>query len=351
MMDPKGSSASPSGSLPYPEAIALLSKAKSSVILSHVSPDPDAYGSICSLALFLEENISGHSATLVNVDSEKVHHPYIPGSERVLAHPPEGLNPDVVIVCDSGELNRIGDELASWVLRLGKPIVNIDHHQSNPNFGEINLVEVSASSTCEILFCLFEAFGKNSKCSISAQVAEALLAGILGDTGGFRYRSTTAETLRRAAVLMDCGARLDQLTRHLFGSVPLASLKLSGIATQKMHLFADNRIAGACITEEDYQAAGATAFDGDDIAELLRDIEGVEISYSIRRMEEKWKASLRTVLEDVDLSEIARSFGGGGHRAAAAFRASGEISDIVARLEISLQNALQHSKLSRGGNG
>jgi phosphoesterase RecJ-like protein len=260
---------------------------------------------------------------------------------------PGDFQPDLIITCDSGELNRVGDELEQWVLLKGEtPLINIDHHESNNNFGTINVVETGASSTSELVVDLFHVWKGTLDAGIEMpkEAAECLLAGILGDTGAFRYRSTTAETLEKSAELIRAGARLDYLTNHLFGSVPLSTVKMNGIGLQKMRTLCGGRIAGVAITEEDYATVGGGPADAEELAELFRDIEGVEVAYSLRWVDGKWKASLRTARADVDLAAVATSFGGGGHRAAAAFRASGELSDILTRLECSLEKALPEVK-------
>ncbi|MCI5064268.1 bifunctional oligoribonuclease/PAP phosphatase NrnA [bacterium] len=332
----------------YQAAIELFQQAESVAVFSHVGPDPDAYGSSCAMAIFLEELAVHQGRSLdvvvVNEDAEAARLDFIPRSQQVMTTPESESAIDLVVVCDCGEQHRVGETLDQWISESGLPRISIDHHQSNPLFGDVNIVDTEMSSTCELLYDLFAfwraaAPGKVPECS--PLLADCLLAGILGDTGGFRYRSTGAGTLEKAASLLEHGARLPFLSQELFGSTPLSTVQLNARAVEKMRLFADGRIAGVCLTHEDYDAVGAGDGDVEGLVELLRDIEGVEISYTIRAVEDRWKASLRTGRDDVDLSVIAQSFGGGGHRAASAFRASGSVSELISRLEKLLTEALE----------
>jgi len=325
-------------------AVEVISKSSSIAILSHISPDPDAYGSSCGLAHIIRQSLPSCDVRLFNEDADAARErlAFLPGAESV-DHETESWCPDLFITCDAGELNRVGDRLEQWVVsNKNVPLINIDHHESNNNFGTVNVVDTKASSTSELVIDLFHEWktSSDSKSLLPKNAAECLLAGILGDTGAFRYRSTTADTLEKSAELLRSGARLDVLTRHLFGSVPLSTVKMNGIGFQKMRTLCDGRIAGVAITEEDYKRVAGGPEDAEELAELLRDIEGVEISYSVRWFDGKWKASLRTSRADVDLAAVSTSFGGGGHRAAAAFRASGALNDIVARLESALEKVL-----------
>lgn len=326
------------------EAVGLISESPSIAILSHFNPDPDAYGSSCGLAHIIRSMVPTCDVRVFNEDADSARERlgFLSGAELVSCLPGD-FQPALIITCDSGELNRVGDKLEQWVLSKGEtPLLNIDHHASNNNFGIINVVDTGASSTSELVVDLFDVWKGTLEVGVDMpkEAAECLLAGILGDTGAFRYRSTTAETLEKSAELIRAGARLDYLTNHLFGSVPLSTVKMNGIGLQKMRTLCGGRIAGVAITEEDYATVGGGPEDAEELAELFRDIEGVEVAYSLRWVDGKWKASLRTARADVDLAAVATSFGGGGHRAAAAFRATGELNDILTRLECALEKAL-----------
>lgn len=326
------------------EAVRCITESQSIAILSHFNPDPDAYGSSCGLAHIIRSCMPTCDVRVFNEDADTARErlAFLSGSESVSSSP-EGFQPTLIITCDSGELNRVGDDLEQWVLsKSSTPIINIDHHESNNNFGTINVVNTGASSTSELVMDLFHVWSGSldDGFNMPKDGAECLLAGILGDTGAFRYRSTTADTLEKSAALIRAGARLDYLTNHLFGSVPLSTVKMNGIGLQKMRTLCGGRIAGVAITEEDYATVSGGPGDAEELAELFRDIEGVEVAYSLRWVDGKWKASLRTARADVNLAAVATSFGGGGHRAAAAFRASGELNDILTRLESALEKAL-----------
>lgn len=321
-------------------ALQLLSRSKSVFIFSHVNPDPDAYGSSCGLQKLLQANDPQKTVTVFNPDGVLERQAYIPGVREVLHEIDKEGKPDLIVVCDCGELYRVGDEFEQWISASEVPVLNVDHHQSNPLFGSVNFVRTDTSSTSELFVDLYLQWKEQDPTLVLPKEAcDCWLAGILGDTGGFRYRSASAETLKKAAMLVEQGGRMNELTQHLFGSVPMATLKLQSRAVEQMRVCENGAIVGSCIRQEDYEATGSCSEDADNLVELLRDIEGVVISYTLRWLDGKWKASLRTVSEEIDLATVAKDFGGGGHRAAAAFRIGGDLEEIAERLEAKLQGA------------
>ena len=314
----------------------LIDGSKTIAIISHFNPDPDAYGSICGLMLGLRSYNKELDISCYNQDGIKEEYHYIPAIKEVLSDFSNEYNPDLVIICDCGDKSRIGEAFLAKLNSYSCPTICIDHHVSNPLYGTENLVKVGASSTCEIVYNILDFL--NVK--ISEEIALALLSGIVGDTGGFRYRSTSAQTLRVASVLVDAGASLSLITEQMYGSVAMSTIRLESFALQNLQLLKEGRIAGVVITDEHYELNGATSDDGEMLAEIIRDIKGVRISYSIRRMDEIWKVSLRTSSPDIDLASVASSFGGGGHAAAAAFRFSQDIEDILPVLQKKLSALL-----------
>ncbi|MCB0319657.1 MAG: bifunctional oligoribonuclease/PAP phosphatase NrnA [Bdellovibrionales bacterium] len=318
----------------FGKARDLIQGASSIVIFTHVSPDADAFGSSCGLQIALQQ--AGKQVTCYNPDIDQSDYEFIPGVKDVRAFPEENTQPDIIVVCDCGELSRIGSELVAWVSQKSVPIVNIDHHITNDSFGTVNIVGTDFSSTAELVTVFLEF----ADIAIPPNCAEALLTGIVGDTGCFRYRSATSDTLRRAAALIDNGARLANVTDHLYGSVSLASIRLEALALGKLELLAGGKVAGVVITQSDLQDAQANSDDAGHLTEKIRDIEGVVVAYTIRWRDGVWKVSLRTANPNVDLARVAQNFGGGGHKAAAAFRFSRELHEMLPRLQAELIESL-----------
>jgi bifunctional oligoribonuclease and PAP phosphatase NrnA len=319
------------------EAFAMvraLLEARTIVVASHVNPDGDALGSSCGLGLSLQH--LGKEVTFFNESPLPRSYSFIPGFSQVVRDiPPKKW--DAVVVCDSASSGRVGDTSVQTLLS-SSPVYNIDHHISNERFGSLNYVVPEASSTCEVLVPVIGKLLNSSE--IPSAVATALLTGIVSDTGSFRYRSTTADTLEVAAHLVRCGALLSEITTALFSQRSLNSVKLHAYAMSRIALYAEDLIAFIVVDEDAYHATGSQPEDTEGLAEEARDIAGVEIGVLIRWEERRWRVSLRAKSSSVDLSTIAGRFGGGGHKAAAAFRSSAHLSQLHRDLLTALTQAL-----------
>lgn len=294
------------------DVAAALRACQSTLVVSHYNPDADALGSSLGLALALEQ--SGMRVAIVNESPVPERYRFLAGSGRILNQLPEGQW-DAVVMLDCGEFKRAGDILAPQ-LKAFPALINIDHHYTNDLFGSCNLLDPSASSTSEIVWMVLE----EMKISISRDVAECLLAGIFGDTGSFRYASTTERTFSAAQALLRAGARPDAVANRVYGSKPLRQVSLEAAALSQLRLHKEGKVAEVLITEEMYSRCAAGPEDTEQIVELARDIAGVEIAVLIRADGELWKVSLRVKGAGHNVAEIASRFGGGGHKAAAAFR-------------------------------
>jgi phosphoesterase RecJ-like protein len=186
-------------------------------------------------------------------------------------------------------------------------------------------VDVSASSTCEIIYGIIED-------TLSPEIATNLLAGIYADTGSLRYGNTSKKTLNVASRLLEAGANLALISEKLFGAYSISSVKLQALALSQIRI--ENKVAWVVVTKQMLEEASATSEDADGLAEKGRDIEGVRISASVRYSPEEdlWRISLRTHDKSVDLSSVAAEFGGGGHKAAAAFRWRKSYDELESRL-------------------
>lgn len=287
-------------------------------IVSHYNPDPDAYGSTLALGLAIEA--LGKTVFYLNQDGMIPKFRFLPAADKIVSNPP--LEVDCLFILDCGDQRRTGDNLK---LPKSKFIINIDHHISNNSFGDIALVNLKASSTCEIVFSLIEDF-------LSKDIATNLLAGIYADTGSLRYSNTSSDTLLCVSKLLQVGGDLNLISTKLFGGHSLASVKLQGMALSSIRI--ENKVAWVVVTKDMLEATNATSEDADGLAEKSRDIEGVRIGASVRFSPEEnlWRISLRTHDKDVDLSSVAAEFGGGGHKAAAAFRWKKSYEELEAKL-------------------
>ena len=318
--------------------VAEAIRANSSfVVVSHYNPDADAYGSSAAVILALRE--LGKRAVLVNESGLVDRYGWMPGVSEVQTVFPKEM-PECVIVCDCGALDRVGDSIKGAV--LGSPlIINIDHHVSNEGFGAINLVEVGASSTSQVVYGVLA----HNSAAITPSVATCLLAGIYGDTGSFRYGSTSQRTFEVALELVKRGAVPHEVASHLFSQVSLAGTMLQSAALLEMQMHEKGAIAELIVPRSHYEKYGAIEEDTAVLCERARDIAGVIISVLIREDEGLWRVSLRTKDKGINLSEIAAAFGGGGHRAAAAFRWRKPLHELRYTLLPRLKEAVSTSTL------
>jgi phosphoesterase RecJ-like protein len=316
-----------------------VTRRRRAFVFAHMNPDADAYGSSCGLAAGLRA--AGLSVSVFNENVGVARYAAIPGALDVQTMPSDTPGEDdIVFVCDCGALERVGDSLVPWI-KAAPYVINIDHHVSNSLFGTRNLVIETASSTSEIIFDVLSAI--EHECGradlITTDCASCLMAGIIGDTGSFRYPTTSAHTFEIAAELMKRGARPDSLTQRLFASISLAALRLQSEALLSMTLQFNGRFAEIVVTKDMLERTGAEILDADSLAERGRDIEGVAVSALFKQDNDIWRVSLRS-RGGIDVSAIAQSFGGGGHRPAAAFRWRRDLETLKIELRAKVSEAL-----------
>ena len=310
------------------EVAAQLKAAQKILIISHMSPDADAYGSSCGLALALRA--AGKQVVCLNESGVSERLSFIPGAALTVSLPPTEIF-DLYCIVDCGELKRVGDSLKEHVSGL-HPLLNIDHHISNDFFADMNYVVPEASSTSELIFLIL----READLPLSADVASALFTGITGDTGSFRYASTTAQVFSVAEALVKAGARPDLISQNLYSRVRRQSVQVSAAAMSAMDFFADGRCAWIVIPRELAERYGAEREDTEGLVERGRDIEGVMISAFLREEAGVWKVSLRSKDSKYNVSQIASRFGGGGHTMAAAFRWKQSFEELSEKLRSEL---------------
>ena len=324
----------------------LFTKCSTFAVISHYNPDADAYGS--SSALYLALKGLGKSVILVNESGLVDRYSWIPGVSDVKSRLISSAEyPECIVVCDCGALERVGDTLKEYV-RKAPLVVNIDHHISNEEFGHLNFVDLLASSTSEAIYSILSLFdtysqaisNKNISSILTADVATSLLTGIYGDTGSFRYGSTTQRTFEVALELVKRGAIPHHIASNLYSQVSIASTKLQSAALLEMEMHENGKIAEIVLSKAHYAKYSAQDEDMTILAERARDISGVIISVLIREDDGIWRVSLRAKDSRINLSDIASHFGGGGHKSASAFRSRRRLEEIRSDLLGLLKDAL-----------
>jgi phosphoesterase RecJ-like protein len=231
---------------------------------------------------------------------------------------------EYIIVLDSGSLDRAPDFITKWKSTI--PVINIDHHISNTEFGELNFVDTKASSVGEILCNLT----RESNLTITPHAAEALWVSIVTDTGRFSYSNTSPETMSAAADLLSTGIQTADINHKIYEQKTLRQLKLQGRALERLTTHEDGRIAMVTLSREDFSELDCTPADGEDIVNLPRSLEGVAVAIYLYEFPDapETKVSLRTN-EPYDAAEFCRKLGGGGHARAAGCALPGTLNSAI----------------------
>ncbi|MCZ7587714.1 MAG: DHHA1 domain-containing protein [Gaiella sp.] len=235
----------------------------------------------------------------------------------------------MLVAVDCAQGNRI---VEPTLVERAPFVVNVDHHHDNTRFGDVNLVVADASSTAEVLADVFASLGVEP----TAAIAEALYTGVVTDTGRFQYSNTTPKALRLAAKLVEAGADVSRVFVEVYESTPFPKLKLLARALERATELADGRIVVSELLREDFDAAGADEPYSEGIIDHLRAVDGAELVALVRELPAgaaaARKGSLRSHPDGVDVSAIARTFGGGGHTRAAGFSTDLEMDEITRRI-------------------
>jgi phosphoesterase RecJ-like protein len=238
----------------------------------------------------------------------------------------------MLVAVDCASPSRVGAE--PGIVEAAKFTVNVDHHHDNPRFGDVNLVVSDASSTGEVLADVFRELGV----ALTPQIAEALYIALVTDTGRFQYANTTPKALRLAADLVEAGADVNRVFQGVYENVQFAKLKLLARALERAQVLEGGEIVVSHLLRGDFEAVGATEPYSEGIIDVLRSVEGSLVSALIREPPRDGgparKVSLRSSVDEIDVSAIARKSQGGGHRAAAGFSSDlsvEELTDFIVR--------------------
>lgn len=291
------------------------------LLTTHVNPDGDAIGSLGALALVLED--MGKKVLAYCQDEIPGFLRFLPYSDRIVKEIPGPDRFDVAVVLDCGELDRIGN--AAEVLQHVEKIIHIDHHSSSDDFGQLNLVRPECSSTAEILYDIIQAI----PASLSREAAENIYTAILTDTGSFRFANTTARALEIAAEMVALGVTPDKIASEVYDSMSPERLRLLARSLHTLTLRANGRLATMQVSQRMLEETKTTVVDTDGFVNYPRGISTAEMAIFFREMDSgKVNVSLRS-RGKLNVAEFARSYDGGGHHNAAAFRAEGSLPEVV----------------------
>ena len=294
-------------------------------VLSHVRPDGDALGSQLALGLSLEQ--LGKEVVIWNEDGMLEKYSFMAAAERVTKPPAEARDFDVAIALDTATENRLGTAAAA--VKSAKLWVNIDHHPSNPQYGDLVFIDPIAPATGQILFELM----CTAELPVNVAIAEDLFVAISTDTGSFQYPNTTARTFEIAAELIRRGVDVGRLSQLLYESYPLRRVQLLRDLLGTMRIEASGRIASFSLSLASAAKLGVKAEDNEGLIDHLRAIQGVVIAVFFEELHDgKVRVSMRSKSEAADVCAIAQKFGGGGHKLAAGARVRGSLAEVEQRV-------------------
>ena len=297
------------------------------VVTSHENPDGDAVGSLLAMHLAL---VSLGKDSVMVLGGEQP----LPGEfgflrleeQGLLRAAPDDVSDRVLVVVDCAQESRI---VEPTLLGSSTTTLNIDHHHDNTRFGDVDLVVEDASSTAEVLADVFDGLGVTR----TPEIAEALYTAVVTDTGRFQYSNTSPKALRLAADLVEDGADVGKVFVEVYESTPFPKLRLLARALEHATELAGGRVVVSELRREDFEAAGADEPYSEGVIDHLRAVDGAELVALVRELPEgapaRRKGSLRSHPDGVDVSVIARSFGGGGHRRAAGFSTDLTMDEIT----------------------
>lgn len=292
------------------QVLDLCRKHNSFLVTTHHNPDADAASSALSMAIFLKS--LGKKVTVVNEDPLPEWLGFLPESKLFKkASDLKKVNYDVAIVLDCGDLERTGGVMK--LLVPGRILVNIDHHVTNKGFGDISLIKTDASSTCEIVFQFLKVAGFE----FNKAVAVLLYAGIMTDTGSFRFENTSGFTHSVIAKLMSYGVDASDLYNRLYVGIPVNDMKVFTEIIHQAQLLLDNKVYCVALPNKTIVKLSKSFDLKEKLFSFLRTVEGIEVVVILTELSPKeTRVNLRSQ-GDFNVSSLAQEFNGGGHVKAA----------------------------------
>lgn len=310
--------------------LALIDSSQRFVLTTHVRPDADAIGSEVAMAGLLKQ--LGKEVRIINASPVPPRLGFLDPDKMCLqlgkqVNDEEALEADAHVILDTSAWSQLAEVGRVFQKTAAKKVV-IDHHAFAEDLGALNLKDTSAEATGALVF----QFARAARLTVTRPIAEAMFAAIATDTGWFRFSSTTSETLRTAASLIDAGVQPSLLYKTLYEQYTLGRIKLAGRVLNRMMVDCDGRLAWTYVTLVDYRETGAQPPDTEDLVNECLTVGDVEAAFIlIEQYNGNVKASLRC-RGNHDVSTIAGQFGGGGHKQAAGAMLPGPLADTQAKL-------------------
>jgi phosphoesterase RecJ-like protein len=313
------------------QVVGELRAADKLLLTTHENPDGDALGSLLAMQFILRQ-LGKDSLMYMSEDEFPLPWEYrgLPLEDGLVSTPPADAAERTIVFLDCGNIDRMPVE---FLQAEGLHILNIDHHHDNTRFGTVNLVCPMASCTAEMVWRIAKELGAE----ITPEIANALYVGLVTDTGRFMYENTSPVAHRMAAELIEAGVEPHKVYRQLYEDLPFRRLQLLQRALSSVERHDDGAITIAHLTKRDYEETGALETDSEGVVDHMRAVEGTRVAVLVRELladdrEGMRKVSLRATDGSVDVSRVARAFGGGGHPQAAGFSTVVPYPELVNQL-------------------
>jgi bifunctional oligoribonuclease and PAP phosphatase NrnA len=326
---PKSKSSKPGSK--FRDVVKLVKSKKTFLLVTHVNPDGDGLGAQSALYVALKK--LGKKVYVVNHDALPHRFSYLPFTSAYQVSdqiPPH----DVCFVLDAGNFTRIREGVRREEFGI---LINIDHHYSNDLYGDYNLVFPEAAATGDVAYQLIKAL----KVKVEKGIAESIYTSIITDTGRFRYPNTTPYIFKMAAELLEAGADGSKISESVFGDITWEAMELTRLALGTIQTFNEGLIGTMTLTLEDFKKSGALDEDTENLINLVRNLNTVKIAAFLKEMPDgRVKISLRSK-SGLNVAEVAKQFGGGGHAYASGAVMPGPLDQAQKRVLAACQSALK----------
>ncbi|MGH2574172.1 MAG: DHH family phosphoesterase [Ignavibacteria bacterium] len=325
----------------FENILKLINNKQNFVITSHVNPDGDSIGSEIALHKYLKN--LGKTARIINYSLTPQNYTFLDNSKIIEkfdenTHNAVLQNAEVIFILDTNEYSRL-KTMANSVMNSPAKKVCIDHHMGfNLNGFDFFISDTDSPATGEVLYKLFTYNGNNS---ISADIAVALYAAIMTDTGSFRFPRTDSETHKIAAKLIEYGADPVEIYNEIYDKSSFGKLKLLSIFLNKLILACDNKLIYASLLQKDFIDTGTTEIDTEGFSSHMMSIKTVQIGIIFTETKRGIKISFRSK-GDAHVNELAKEFGGGGHsNAAGSFIENANLEELIKNVLAKAKNYIK----------
>ena len=302
----------------------IIKSSKKILLLSHMNPDGDTLGSMCAMYSMIYNRFKKKPDMSI-VSNVPYNYRFLPNINLAQRHFDKSLVYDLVISLDVAAIERTLD--AQVFFDKAKVSVNIDHHKTNPKFGDYQIIEPEASSCGEVLYNYF----KKHNWDIDKESAVCLYAAIMTDTGNFKYENTSSNTFRAVADLVDVGVNPTEIYKKCYETKTKNFVLFQNYCVNKAEFLEDSKIAYTTVYKKDLEKFSAGDDYTDGIAETLRAIETTEVSFVAKEVDTKLtKISMRS--KKIDVAKICAIFDGGGHTYAAGCTVKASVQDAVKKI-------------------